>query len=147
MPGPPEPLHPHTDSTVMSKRGRPVKGAAFSEDVPGSEVARLRLKVILQTLAGELSIEQACGVLSVNRSRFHALRRAFLAGAAGLLEPRQPGPARYAPSAEELETRRLRDEVARLKFELCATQVREELALVMPRLMNRRRRAHKKNDR
>jgi len=123
----------------MARRGRPVKGPELLEGMEISEVARQRLTVILETLAGVLTIEEACRVLNVNRSRFHDLRREFLGRAAGLLEPRQPGPKPRQPTEAQLEIQRLQDEIVQLKLDLKATQVREEIALVMPRLLIRKR--------
>ena len=124
----------------MARRGRPVKGPELLEGMEISEVARQRLTVILQTLGGALTIEEACQVLGVNRSRFHDLRREFLGRAAGLLEPRQPGPKPNRPTEAQLEIDRLQREIVQLKLELKATQIREEIALVMPQLLVHRRR-------
>jgi hypothetical protein len=123
----------------MARRGRPVKGVELLEDMEVSEVARQRLMVILQTLAGALTIEEACQVLGVNRSRFHDLRHEFLDRAAGLLEPRQPGPKPNRPTEAQLEIERLQREIVQLKLDLKATQIREEIALVMPQLLVNRR--------
>jgi hypothetical protein len=109
------------------------------EDMEVSEVARQRLMVILQTLAGALTIEEACQVLGINRSRFHDLRHEFLDRAAGLLEPRQPGPKPNRPTEAQLEIERLQREIVQLKLDLKATQIREEIALVMPQLLVNRR--------
>jgi hypothetical protein len=109
------------------------------EDMEVSEVARQRLMVILQTLAGALTIEEACHVLGINRSRFHDLRHEFLDRAAGLLEPRQPGPKPSRPTEAQLEIERLQREIVQLKLDLKATQIREEIALVMPQLLVNRR--------
>jgi|WetSurMetagenome_2_1015567.scaffolds.fasta_scaffold28351_2 hypothetical protein len=123
----------------MARRGRPVKGPELLEGMEVSEVARQRLTVILQTLAGALTIDEACQVLGVNRSRFHDLRHEFLGRAAGLLEPRQPGRKARQPTEAQLEIERLQREIVQLKLDLKATQVREEIALVMPRLLSRKR--------
>jgi hypothetical protein len=122
----------------MGKRGRPAKGAGLVEHVEGSEAARCRLTVILRTLAGQASVGEACALLGVGRSRFHAMRRSFLAQAARLLEPRPRGKiaaAATAAAATDPEIQRLRGEVVQLKFDLRAAQVREEIALLMPHLL------------
>src|SRR5512133_2360187 len=75
----------------MARRGRPVKGAELVNDLDGSYAACERLRLILQTLAGTLSMPQACQVLGISRSRFQAMRREFLARAPMLLEPRPRG--------------------------------------------------------
>lgn len=121
----------------MAKRGRPVRGANLVESVAasGSPLAKARLKVILRTLAGELTVAQACGCLGIGRSAFNKLRSQFLARAAGLLEPRPAGRRRRVPTAAELEAERLRQENAGLRLDLKAQQIREELAVVMPHLL------------
>ena len=122
----------------MAKRGRPVKGAQLVEDLDGSQAARQRLGIILQTLAGVLNIEEACAVLKINRSRFHVLRRQFLGQAVELLEPRPRGRRSYQPSEPERQLAALQREIVQLKLDLKAAQIREEIALVMPHLLGRR---------
>ena len=54
------------------RRGRPHQGAQLVEKLEdGSEVARQRMKVIFQTLAGVFTVEQACQILQINRSAFN----------------------------------------------------------------------------
>jgi hypothetical protein len=124
----------------MAKRGRPVQGAELVDGSAGSELARHRLRVILQTLAGASTIEQAAAALGVNRSRFHALRKQFLALATGLLEPRPRGRKRQEPTPAELEMAKLKQQMVQLKLQLKAAQIREEIALVMPHLLQDKRR-------
>jgi transposase-like protein len=128
----------------MAKRGRPVKGDQLVEDLSGSYSARQRLRVILQTLAGALTVQQACAALGVRRSGFHKLRQQFLVRAAGLLEPRPRGRCRPEPSQAEIELAKLRQEVVQLKLDLKAQQIREQIALVMPHLLNSKRGAARK---
>ena len=125
----------------MAKRGRPIQGAQLVPSVPGSQTARQRLVVVLQTLAGALSIEDACSILGIKRSGFHKLRQQFLAQALGLLEPRPRGRRRREPTEAEQQVQRLQQEIVQLKLQLKATQIREEIALVMPHLLNNKRRS------
>jgi hypothetical protein len=129
----------------MAKRGRPIQGAALVETRAGSAQAKERLQVILQTLGGQLTIEAACTQLGLQRSAFNKLRSQFLAEATGLLEPKRPGRKKHEISPAEQEVERLRAEVADLKFELHAQQIREEIALVLPRLQRPARGPAKKN--
>jgi hypothetical protein len=133
----------------MAKRGRPVKGVGLLEKLEASHVAQQRLTLILQTLAGAITVQEACAVLGINRSRFNQLRQEFLAGAAGLLEPRPAGRPSRRPSPEQLEIQRLQQQILQLQLDLKAMQVREELALVMPYVLRKRRpaRAGGKNPR
>jgi hypothetical protein len=122
---------------IMAKRGRPVRGADLvrQDCCQGSGAAQQRLRTILQTLAGVMTIREACGALSIGRSRFHALRSQFLQQAAGLLEPKPRGRQRHPPGEAELQLLRMRHEIAQLKLDLKAAQIREEIALVMPHLL------------
>jgi len=101
----------------------------------GSETARLRLRIIIQTLTGELTISQACQRLGIGRSRFHQLRQRFLASATDLLEPMPRGPAPQTPDAKDARIAQLQKEIAQLKLDLTAAHVREEIALVMPHVL------------
>jgi len=122
-------------STVRSgSMGRPAKGVALVDGVEGSDLARERLRVILASIAGAMTIDEACAALSVCPSRFHAMREQFLEDAVVLLEPRRPGPA--PKTAMEIEAQaeldRLKSENRSLRFEAAASKVREELAIAMP---------------
>jgi len=63
-------------------RGRPASGPKLVERLDGTEAAKLRLTVILQTLSGKCSIEDACEKLGVGKSAFHELRSRVLQGGA-----------------------------------------------------------------
>lgn len=121
----------------MPRRGRPAAGPELVKD--GSEQAQKRLKVVLATLGGSMTIEQACGVLGVGRSAFHKLRRQFLARAPDLLEPRPRGRRRREPSEADQRLAQLQQEIVQLKLDLKAQQIREEIALVMPHLLKDKR--------
>lgn len=117
-------------------RGRPPKGPELVENVLASDQARLRLKVILQTIAGELTIPQACAQLHLGEARFHELRTQWLQSAAAALEPKPPGrPAQTTPQ-EHAEIQRLRERAENLELHLQAARVREQIALVMPHLLH-----------
>ncbi|HEY2588970.1 MAG TPA: hypothetical protein VGI81_24715 [Tepidisphaeraceae bacterium] len=121
---------------MSARRGRPHEGAELVEKLEeGSEVARQRLKVIFQTMSGAFTVEQACQVLQINRSAFNKLRSQFIANAVQLLEPRTPGRKKKVVTPQEAENRRLIEENQRLKFELRAQQLREEIGLLMPHLL------------
>ena len=104
------------------------------DQIDGSGQAKRKLRVILQTLAGEKNVPEACAELGVTRSRFHALRQEFLLDAVASLEPRHRGrPARQV-SPEQARVEELERQNQTLAIELRAAQVREELAAVMPHL-------------
>jgi hypothetical protein len=109
------------------------------DGLPGSEDARARLKIILETLSGQKTIPQACAELRVGESRFHELRNEFLAKGVEWLEPKPLGrPPDPGPSDLERENLRLHRENEQLKLEVQAAQIREEIALVMPHVLKPR---------
>jgi len=120
-------------------RGRPREGAELVEKLDDcSDQARSRLKVIFQTLGGDLTVEQACQTLGIRRSAFNKLRSGFIENAVELLEPKTPGRKKKVITPEQVENQRLREEIERLKIELRAQQVREEIGILMPHLQTGR---------
>jgi transposase-like protein len=122
------------------RRGRPHEGPELVDKLDDcSEQARQRLKVIFQTLAGVFTVEQACRALGIRRSAFYKLRARFIEHAVQLLEPRTPGRRKRTVTPEKAENQRLLQENERLRFELEAQQLREEIGLLMPGLLKPRR--------
>jgi hypothetical protein len=76
---------------MQTRRGRRPLAAGHVEHLNGSELAKLRLSLILRTMLGELSVAEACAELEVCESRFHALRTHWLQESLELLEPRRTG--------------------------------------------------------
>jgi hypothetical protein len=134
------PAQPPEHAPRRRRRGRPHEGAELVDKLDDcSDEARRRLKVIFQTLAGSFTVDEACETLGIRRSAFHKLRGQFIGHAVHLLEPRTPGRRPKVVTPEQLEIRRLRRENERLAFELKAQRIREEIGLVMPHLLKRRR--------
>jgi transposase-like protein len=79
-----------------------------------------------------MTVPQACHLLGIGESRFHALRNQWLQEALDLLEPRPLGrPAQVvSPEAEELA--RLQAQNRELEQQCRVAEVREELARTMP---------------
>jgi multidrug efflux pump subunit AcrA (membrane-fusion protein) len=129
----------------MAKAGRKPLGLAHVErKVEASDLAKLRLKMILATLSGELTIPEACARLEINESRFHKLRDDWLQAAAARLEPVRPGrrPAPVSPDAARVAE--LQAQVRELEVQLQAASVRAELAHVLPHVVGRVPAAEKK---
>lgn len=113
-------------------RGRKPAGPAYVRQLVGSGPAKERLEVILQTLAGGLSLREACARLGVGPTRLHVLRQAVLQAALACLEPQPVGrPRRPSPPADVTT---LEDRVADLEVELRTARVREEVALILPQV-------------
>lgn len=115
-------------------RGRPPSGIDLVGEVEGSGQARRRLKVMLETLAGSKKISEACEELGIGEAQFHKLRHRMMAGAVASLEPSPAG--RPAADRGERDERlaEVQEENRQLRIELRASQIREEIALLMPHL-------------
>ena len=114
-------------------RGRRPVGPELAERLGGSAQARLRMRVILETLAGTTRVKEACAELGICAQRFEALRTEAIGAAVAALEPKPVGrPARAAHEGAP-ELARLEARVEELEAELLATRVRAELAGRLPR--------------
>ncbi len=118
--------------------GRKPLELAHVDALDGSERAKQRLRVFLETLQGDLSVAEGCQRLGVHESYFHELRHRWLQEALWLLEPQPVGrPPRKPPSAESAEAAdvardntRLAAEAESLREALRAAAVREEIARI-----------------
>ena len=88
----------------------------------------------MQTLSGELSVNEACKQLGIGRTAFHKLRAQALSGALEGLEPKKTGrpPQAKPPIRTEAE---LEAELFEMRKRLEASWLREELALLMPHVL------------
>jgi hypothetical protein len=118
------------EATIM--RGRYPWGPEYIDQLDGSPASKKRLKVVLQTLSGELRMGQACTELQVGDTRFHQLRQVALQAALDALEPRPAGRPSRLPTSEAEHLRRLQQRVQELERALHLAEVREEIALVLP---------------
>src|SRR5688500_18104127 len=83
-------------------RGRQPVGPEGAMRLEGSDVARERLRVLLEVVAGRCRVGEACGRLGVSASRLAQLRRRAWEGALAALEPRPGGrPPDVAGPADE----------------------------------------------
>lgn len=114
-------------------RGRPRKGGELALRAAGSAEAKHRARVILEALRGDLTVEEACEEMGVSEARFYQLRDRFVAEGVTGLEPGLGGRPRKAPP-EDAALQALQARVERLELELKAAQLREQIALVLPRL-------------
>lgn len=119
----------------MKRRGRPPKGSALVEKFNGSEEAKEKLKVIVGTLTGELTMEEACVHLGVGETRLLQMRDEVLQCGLMAVEPKPAGRPPRESSSEEGRIRELQARVDRLEMELEAAHLRAKLALVMPHVL------------
>jgi hypothetical protein len=118
----------------MTRRGRKPTGPQLVERLEGSAHAKSRLRVILETVAGRLTIPDACEELGIQETMFYRLRSEVLQTALDRLEPRPLGRPPRLISPEDLRAAELEAEKRQLQLELRAAEVRRELAEKLPRL-------------
>jgi transposase-like protein len=102
------------------------------EGLSGSEVAKRRLKLVLETISGELKVIEACERLGISKTAFFELRSRVLQASVEELEPKPVGRPRNETSAEQVEVQRLEQENKELRENLEIAHVREEIMLAMP---------------
>jgi hypothetical protein len=115
------------EEQTMTRRGRKPTGAQLVERLEGSDHAKSRMRVILETLSGRWTIPEACEALGIQESMFHKMRGQVLQAALDRLEPRPVGRPAHAPSRESQRIAALEDELAHERAEQKAAQVRLEL--------------------
>ena len=125
-------------------RGRPPLGPRLVESLGGSEHARERLRIILETITGQRSLQQACEVLGVTEAAFRKMRNKVLQAALASLEPKPVGRPRTEVPAGQTRVEELEGELKLMELQLFASQVREEIALAMPHLYKDRKDPEKK---
>ena len=119
-----------------ARTGRKPSGPQIAERLEGSPVAKQRLEVILETIAGQLTIPEACQRLGIGESRFHDLRNRTLQTTLNTLEPRPLGRPSKRTSPEQAEVDALHAELHRLHAELELAQVQLRLAHIHPGLID-----------
>lgn len=118
-------------------RGRRTDGPRKAGRMDGSDEAKRRLKVILEVIAQKRTVKSACEELGISEARYHELEWVALQGAVDSLEPKPLGRPPAAPAGDP-KLAALEEEVNELRVELRASQIREELAIVMPHLLKPR---------
>ena len=119
-------------------RGRPSLGPDLADKADGSDQAKTRLKLILQTIAGEITVAHASQQLGMSEARFHELRQQWIQAACTALEPKPLGRPKETTVEEEVELLRLHRENKNLKMHLRAAQIREEIGIAMPHVLKPR---------
>lgn len=117
-------------------RGRPITGVDLIERLDGPRTIRRRVRVVLATVAGDLTIAHACAELGIGRTQFHALRWRVLQGALEALRPRPRGRPRHV-DGESAAIQQLQARIRELEVALKTTALRSEIALTMPYLLDR----------
>ncbi len=115
-------------------RGRRPSGPEYVEHLAGSEQAKERLKVVLETLAGTCRVQEACRRLGISEPRFHQIRQEMLEAALARLEPQPAGRKPMVVTPEQQRLAALAQQLAAKDVELRAAQARAEIALTLPRV-------------
>ena len=124
----------------MPRIGRKPQGAGLVTPLAGSEHAKQRLALFLQTLSGQCSVPEACARLGIGQSRFFAQRSAWLQQSLAILEPRSPGrPPKPDSAPADDELRQLLERLQHLEARSAAVEVQAELASLLPHVMRRPR--------
>lgn len=114
-------------------RGRRPIGPELAEQLEGSALACRRMRLILETLAGTMRVQEACEQLGICPQRFETIRAEAIQAGIAALELKPVGrPPRSDPEPSE-ELSQLQDRVDQLEAELAAALVRVELASHLPR--------------
>lgn len=116
----------------MERRGRPTQGAGHVEKLEGEDAQKERLRLILQTLNGELTVKEAAEALGLSESRFHEVRDQALQSALDGLTPKPVGRPAEVETPEQVQIRELKAQLLEAQKELVAERIRSEVALALP---------------
>jgi transposase-like protein len=119
--------------------GRPPDKLGHVDRLEGPDRLKHRLRVILETLTDERTVQEAAKELGVSEARFHELRHQALTAALEGIAPGRPGRPRKEEPVEASRIHELEREVGDLKVDLQAARVRTEIALTMPHLLRDRK--------
>lgn len=112
-------------------RGRRPQGPEYAEKTTGSKLAKERAQVVLETLAGQCSVQDACERLGVRETRFHQLRADFMQGGVERLEPGAPGRPSLQSLSDAARADKLEEALEELEQKLGESTVREEIAVIL----------------
>ena len=115
--------------------GRKPMGPQLVHHLDGSERAKERLEVILETVAGKLTIREACDRVGIEEAMFFRLRMQALQAGLSRLEPRPAGRPSPSQSPERERIAALEQELQAKESERRAVEVRLEIAQALPQLV------------
>jgi hypothetical protein len=127
-------------TTTHRRPGRPTRGVQRIDDYDGSPLAKERAKALLLAIVGEDAITAQLESLGICRTRFATLRDRGLQALIDAMEPRVGGRRPVSEQSAAAVDSKLMDEIALLKWELEAAEVREEVHSILPSLAADRRR-------
>jgi hypothetical protein len=113
--------------------GRHAIGPELAEKLEGSDLARTRMRVVLETIAGKKRVLEACEELGICEQRFETIRQEAIQAGVTELELRPAGRPRKSTSESDEQIAQLQQRVGELEAQLHAALVRAELATTLPR--------------
>jgi hypothetical protein len=129
----------------VARTGRKPAGPQIVQRLEGSQSAKARLAVILETITGQLTVAQACAKLGIGESRFHTLRNETLQATLESLEPRPLGRPSRSVNTGSVEVRRLTKQLEQTRMDLEVAELQLSLARIHPGLIAGHAPADKKN--
>src|SRR5262245_40876734 len=120
--------------------GRHAIGPELAEKLQGSELARTRMRVILETLAGRKRVIDACEELDICEQFFERIRATGIQSGIDGLELKPAGRPPAHATDEDRQIAALRKRVAELEAQLHAAQVHAEMAASLPRARQAKKR-------
>ncbi len=115
---------------------RPPKRSGHVDKLDVSDEARERLRAVLDTLAGDVSMPEAAERVGVKESRFYYIREYILQQAGKAAEKRTSGVKPKPRDPADVERiAALEAQLQELRIELEAARLRTELALTMPQVL------------
>lgn len=113
----------HREDNAMA---RPPTGPALIDPLDGSPYAKERARLVLETIAGTRSLDDAASALQISASRFHVLRQELLSVMIAGAEPKPVGrPPKPPPVCDTAATdrqatldRKVEQELDRLRLEV-----------------------------
>jgi hypothetical protein len=119
-------------------RGRHAIGPEIADRVADSPFEGGRLRKILETIAGQIRVQDACTQLNISEQLFERLRDQSMRAASRSLKRKRAGrPVKKSDSAAEIVS--LQNRIAELEAQLQAMTLRAELAATLPRLAGKKR--------
>ena len=113
-------------------RGRLPSGPECVNKLTGDAVAKERLQVVLETLAGTRRVNDACTRLNISEQRFEQLRREALQSALAALTPKPTGRRPRVASPEQVRWEQAQARIAALETQLRIAAARTEVATILP---------------
>jgi transposase-like protein len=115
--------------------GRKPLGPAIVKHLEGSDSAKQRLELILETLAGQISVVAASAQLGISEAAFYKIRDRVLNVCVADLEPKPLGRPPIRLTQEQQRVQELESQVATLERELAGQTVRVELLQALPHVV------------